>query len=463
MPWQQHVADVALELNPDGSLVYDEADLVVGRQEGKTELKFVIAVTRLTAMTRTHGPQVVTYTMQDRKAARKRLEQVYINRLKAAAGFTYIDPQSRKRPTRQTEWRPGMNSGTEHIQFGVDSYLQIDTPKESGGHGDTIDLGMIDEAFAHEDATVENNMVPAMLARRDAQLWVLSAAGTGRSKFLYRKILAGRKLIEEGADSGTCYFEWSADDDADPSDPAVWRSCCPAMGLGFTDITEEKIEALYLKALREGTDALDKFRRSYLSQWPEIPVLDDGGDRWAVVGKEQWFDCYRKHHKPAGQRRYALDVDVNAKREQWASIGMSDGTHVELVTPLDVGSGVGWVVPACVKRKDEIGELLVAKDSRAAALVDDLEAAGVTVRKVKSDEFVQASMQIIEACTQGTLRHIDQPALNRAVAGAATKDVGDGQRKLSRTLASADIGPFCAVAMAKWAAAQDEPVPGFYE
>jgi phage terminase large subunit-like protein len=466
MPWQQHVADVVLELEADGSLVYNEWNLLVGRQEGKTELKFALAVSRLTAMVQTHGPQRVTYTMQNRKKARTRLERDYAPRLRAAAGFREIEAKSRQRPTRRTDWRLGMNSGVEAIQFGPDSWLQIDTPSRTAdGHGDTLDQGLIDEAFAHEDDTVEAGMEPAMLTRRDAQLGVLSAAGDGRSKYLYRKLLRGRKLVEAGADAGVAYFEWSAPDDAEPGDPETWRACCPA--LGFT-VAEAKIEALWRKALEGGAEAIDTFRRAYLCQWPEVPVLDDDVQH-GVIPAAPWTAAADIGHRAAGRLRYALDVDVNAKGEEWCSIGCSDGVHLEDVTPLEVPGpdgrlrptppGIDWVVPAAVAKRDVIGELLLDPLGPAGKLVDPLEKAGITVRKVTPAEFVAASQQFLDEILAGRMRHIDQPRLNRAVAGAARRDVGDGAWKFSRKLSPVDISPLVAVLLARAAAATKSSGP----
>lgn len=445
MPWQQHVADVGLELNPDGSLVYPEVDLLVGRQEGKTELKFTIAVMRLTAMVASLGPQRVTYTMQDRKRARARLERDYAPRLRAAKGFKEIPSQSRAKPKGRTEWRLGMNSGVEHIQFGADSWLLIDTPSRTGGHGDTLDLGMIDEAFAHADNTVEVGMEPAMLTRQDAQLWVLSAAGDGKSKYLWRKVLRGRRVVESGADSGVAYFEWSAEDDDNPGDPEVWRRACP--GLGFT-VPEQRLEALWLKALEGGPAAIDDFRRSYLCMWPEIPVLDDE-KQFQTVDADTWFGCQDRTANPTGQLEYALDVDTNAEDQEWCSIGCSDGTLLELVTPLDASSGTGWVVEKVAEKVDRI---IVDPKGRAGKLIDKLERAGVTVVKATPEQFVQASQQIIDAIAAGEVVHLGQPQLDRAVAGVAKRDVGDGAYRLSRSLSVPDISPLIAVMLARWAA-----------
>lgn len=459
MPWQQHVADVGLELDSDGSLVYGEVDLEVGRQEGKTELKFVLMVMRLTAMTNTHGPQRATYTMQDRKKARTRLERDYAPRLRSAAGFREMDSRSRARPTRRTDWRLGMNSGVEHIQFGPDSWLQIDTPSRTGSHGDTLDLGMIDEAFAHQDDTIEVGMEPAMLTRRDAQLWVMSAAGDGRSKYLWRKILRGRKLIEEGADAGVAYFEWSAPDDSDPGSPLTWAGACP--GLGFT-VPEAKLEALWRKALEGGQDAIDAFCRAYLCQWPEVPILDDDTAAFRVIPADDWAACEDINHRATGHLAYALDVDTNAKGEEWCSIDASDGVHIEIVTPPNVGPGTSWVVPAVVAKKDVVGHLILDPAGPAGKLIGPLEEAGIKIRKVSGQEATQACMHLVDRIREGRIRHIGQPRLTRAVAKVHRRDVGDGAYRFSRRLSPEDISPINAAAFACWGS-QSAEGPSVYQ
>src|SRR5689334_10794972 len=47
MPWQRHVLDVALEVDPEtGRLAYQEVDLTVPRQSGKTLLLLCLMVHR---------------------------------------------------------------------------------------------------------------------------------------------------------------------------------------------------------------------------------------------------------------------------------------------------------------------------------------------------------------------------------------------------------------------------------
>ena len=465
MPWQQHVVDVAYEQNPDGSLVYSEVVLEVGRQEGKTALKFVAMVDRLVAMVTTHGAQRVTYTMQNRVKARTRLERDYAVRLRGARGFKEIDAKTRARPTRQNQWRLGMNSGVEHIQFGTASYMQIDTPSRTGSHGDTLDAGFIDEAFAHWDDTVELGMEPALLIPSDSQMWVLSAAGDAKSRYLWRKVLSGRKLVEDGCDFGSCYFEWSAPDDADPGDPDVWAAACPALGITHADgsgLTEAKLAARWEAAQRKGQEGIDLFRRAYLCQWPEVPVLGDE-PAFKVIPQDRWADCEDVYHKPVGRLSYALDLDTNARGEEWCSVAMSDGVHVELVTPIDATEGTGWVIDAVKAKRDLFGDgLLIDPAGPAGKLVAPLEQADVPLRKLKGQEIAQASMHFTDKVSQLLVRHIGQTRLNVAVAGVTRKDVGDGAYRFSRSYSTGDISPLMAAAFATFGALSDEG-PSMYE
>lgn len=457
MPWQQEQADVAYEYDPDTGLFrYDEVDGTVPRQSGKTRFVLAKKAHRLVKLSREWGPQRATYTAQTRLAARKKLERDFAEALRSSKSFREV-PHARARPQRATEWRLSLNNGSEAIEFGHGNFLQIDAPSRTGGHGDTLDDGTIDEAFAHEDDTVEAAMRPAMATRRNAQLWVISTAGDGRSKYLWRKVLAGRAACEAGNHGRVAYFEYSAPDDADPGDPATWWACMPALG---HTIPEAFIHAEWERAQRKGQEGIDTFRRAYLNQWPEIPVLDSD-THYRLISAAAWSECELVGHRPTGKLRYAVDGDTNHTGEEWFSIGTSDGVHVEVVTPHDAGPGSAWVVPAIVAKRTVVGELLIDPAGPAGKLVGPLEAAGIPLRKVKSQEFTQASMQFVDSVTTAQVRHIAQPRLTKAVAGLVRRDVGDGAWRFSRNLSSGDISPLTTVMLAHWAAQMVTTDPGF--
>lgn len=467
MPWQRHVVDVAMELDHDGSLYYGEVDLVVGRQEGKTELKMAVAVHRMTKVARRLGPQTATFTMQTRAKARKRLERDYCQRLRGCPGFTEVT-NPKGRPRKPTEWMIRLNNGSEHIQFGRASYLQIDAPSRTGGHGDTLDDGFIDEAFAHEGDDVEQSMTPAMITREWTQLWVVSAAGDEKSKYLWRKIIAGRAACGSGEHGRTAYFEWSAPDEMDPADPETWRVACPA--LGYT-ITEAKLAQEWGKAVRGGQEGIDRFRRSFLCQWPVEPVLDDDMGGW-VIPEPHWRACLSANSGPVGPMAFALDVSPSRSSSTIAVAAESGlgGVHVEVTSDedglYDNRPGTDWVVERAVQlHKRWGGPVAVAKGSPAESLVPDLEKAGLTTEGdgpslvlVSTSDHAQACGELYDAAAEHTLRHLGQPELDAAVAGAAQKDHGDAWL-WSRRKSSCDITPLVAATLAAWALKTRRPGP----
>jgi hypothetical protein len=80
------------------------------------------------------------------------------------------------------------------------------------------------------------------------------------------------------------------------------------------------------------------------------------------------------------------------------------------------------------------------------------------VVQVKTREAVQACGSFLSAVMDGTVAHLAQPELDRAVANADKRPVGDGGWLWSRLRSSVDISPLYAVTLAFWAAGAAGPV-----
>lgn len=446
MPHQRLLADVGMEIYPTGEYVYDEVDVELGRQEGKTGFNRVRTVTRLVVIARSLGPQTATYLAQRRQDARKRLEQDFAESLRKAPGFPEVE-HPRQRPRGRSEWRLQLNNGNENIEFGNGSRWRIDAPSRTGTHGDTLDDGTIDEAFAHEDDEAEIALRPAMATRRNAQLWVFSAAGDANSKYLYRKVLAGREACETGQHGSVAYFEWSAPDDADPGDPATWRMACPA--LGYT-IDERFLESEWTRACRQGQHAIDAFRRNYLNQWPEVPVLNEA-DRDQVIPEQQWDECCDPDALVSDPVTFALDVTPDRSAASIAAAGAGgDAIVLEIV---DNRPGTRWVVPRVVQllATHPGSTVVLDKGSAARSLIPDLEAAGITLTIAGMGDHADACSALYDDVVALSVRHLGQPILEAAVAGAVKRTSGTGGLWLwDRTSTSIDISPLVAVTLARW-------------
>lgn len=459
MPWQQDVFDIAGELAIDsdgvepGTLFYTEVDNTVPRQQGKTALTIPVAVHRLTVMARHLGVrQTLTYTAQKRQAARKKLERDFAEALRSSRSFREIT-NAKARPVKATDWKLALNNGSEHIQMGR-SFWQIDAPTRTGSHGDTLDLGMIDEAFAHQTDEVEAAMKPAQSTRKSAQLWVYSTAGDAKSYYLWRKVLNGRTACDTGDHGRVAYFEWSAPDDADPGDPATWRMAMPALGL---TVSEDFVRSEWQRACRKGPEGIAMFRRAYLNQWPETPILEDSTEKvwrpgvWELV-------CLGDVAQPV--EGLVLGVETNVERSRTAVAVSSASGVAGLIVERP---GTGWAIDEVARIAIDRGaRVAIAANGPAATLIPLLEQQGATVVPVGADKtrlatgwFYDQVVESAAAAQAGQARPLTvkrNPALDAAVAAAEKKASGDGFVWNRR---SGDVQALVALTLACWVAVTD--------
>lgn len=434
MPWQRLVADVAMEIDPGtGQLRYREVVVTVPRQSGKTTLVLAVMVHRALGF---RLPQVITYTAQSRIKAREKWEDEHLAILDRSPlkGF----------------YRVRKTTGNEAILWRNGSRHGIDASTDKAGHGPTVDLGVLDEAFAHADSRVEQGLKPSMVTRPSAQLHILSTAGTVKSEYFRGKVNAGRVRCELGMPSRTAYIDFSAADDEDPADPATWYGCMPALGLvrpDGTGITEATIQAEF-----ESMDLAD-FRRAYLNQW-----LDAFPEEWLVISADDWDGCADPASARPG-RPVALVADV-APEGASAAIAMAgtrpDGRVVAEIPEGDHREGTGWVVPRLLelKRKYRPCAIVIDKRSWTGSLIDEAQNAGLEIVKPTSEEVGQAFGLFYVAVSDRAFVHLGaalQPALRDAVKGAARRDIGDGLQAWTRKNSAVDISPLCAVTLAVWA------------
>jgi hypothetical protein len=420
MPWQADVLDTALEIDPDtGQLAYREVVLTVPRQSGKTTLQLAVMVHRAVGF---GGPQNIVYTAQDRNHALLKWSDEHVPSLQRSQLNKLFTVRKR--------------TGAEAVMWANGSRHSITAPTENAGHSQTLDLAMIDEAWARTDDKLEQGLSPTMITRKSAQIWIVSTAGTASSVWLRGKVDAGR-LAPQGR--RTAYFEWSADPESDPADPAVWRTCMPALG---HTITEDVIQAEYDRLDR------DAFLRSYLNWWPDqMPDAE-----WLVITEEEWEACLDPHSQPVG--RVALALDVTPDR-QWASIAAAgrraDGLlHVELV---EHRAGTSWVVERLTALIGKWSPYCVVVDAGSAAgsLLPELEAAGVRITRPTVREVAGAAGALFDQTRPETLglRHLGQVPLTRAVAGAAQRPLADSWT-WNRRGSTVVISPLVAASLASW-------------
>lgn len=435
MPWQRDLYDVALEVDPaTGRLAYNEVGVTVPRQSGKTTPDIARKIWRAECSQHLGGRQRMLYAAQTRNDAREKWEDEFLEELKACRAmrgrFTYK-----------------LTNGRERIVFRDGSTYGPISTTPTAGHGKVLDDGTLDEAFAQIDDRVEAAWEPAMSTRPSPQLWVVSTAGTAESVYLKGKVDSGRAAAEADTGFGVCYTEYSAPEDADPGDPDVWALCMPA--LGFTQ-SLERMHLRYEKYVREGK--LPEFLRAYLNLWTER-VVD------SVIPIRTWRALKDETSAIATGLVLAFDVAPDRSSAAIAAAGLrADGLrHLEVI---DHRAGTGWVIPRMVElvARHEPAGVALDRNSPAAALLPELarQLPYLEPRQMSTGNMAQACGALLDGAKDGTFRHLGDPLLEQALAGADRRIINDAWAWKRRT-STCDISPLVAVTAAAWCLSITEP------
>ncbi len=462
------MADVALEIDPNtGLLAYSQVVLIGPRQAtGKTEFLLPVMTHRCVGFTdqlstwirRELGikvaappPQWVFYTAQTADDAKKKWRDIHVKRLEASS-FYKPKPQFDTRLRNNFEailwrngarWSPGSTTG------------------KTAGTGDSIDMGVIDEAWSRPDSRTELGMRPATMTRLWRQMWVTSMIpGLSRAlpdawPYLREKRALGRQRVEAGINRGVAFFDFSAPDGLDPADPETWYSCMP--GLGRT-VPEQ--------AVRDDFEAMDliDFCAEYLGWEPKV-----SRPQWSLFKETTWTGLEDSASTIAG--RPAIAVEMNQERTRgWIGAAgyRPDGDyHVEIVepgfrVPASI-AGVDWMLERTVEVVEAQNATCVVIDPRrpANSLIPALKQRGITVITPSVPDTAGACARFYDATGQALpagderdrvddglrVHHLGQQALDRAV-GVAVPFYSSAGAMTFVGKGAGEVGPLYVVALA---------------
>lgn len=420
LPWQWQVARVALEVRPDGRPAYREVVVSVPRQAGKSVLLFLVLLDVCLA----EPGRRVAYTAQTALDAGAKLLKDFaplLRRSRRASGLLVAEHRSAAR---------------EALVFVGESRMEVLASVADAGHGRVLDGAAIDEAWADVDDRREAALLPTMLTRPHAQLWIASNAGTDHSAYWRRKCELGRALVDAGdTESGIAYFEWSAPADADTDDEEVWARAHPALGL--------RIDVAAVRHMRR-TMTESEFRRAVLNI-PTAAVVD------RLIPAVAWAAVSSVSAAPSGRVRFAADALADRSRAAVVAFG---GGVAELV---DARDGVVWLRERLVElaRRHDAPVVLDAQGP-LAPLVDDLRLQGVRVVGLRTADVTTAALRTLDAIVEGRIKVRTDPRLDEAAASVRKRPVGE--RWMFARASDADVSPMLALSLAVGAPDQVTPV-----
>jgi hypothetical protein len=264
-----------------------------------------------------------------------------------------------------------------------------------------------------------------MATRKDAQILVVSTAGTDRSLYLRRKVDQGRAAVAEDGGSGCAYFEWSAEPDDDPFDRETWRRCMPALGL---TVQESAVEHAM------GTMTANEFRRSYLNVWSTVSEQ--------MIPQKVWLACCSAKVAPTGTLSFAVDVALD--RSSGSIVVCDKDGNIELIENRD---GVAWMQQRVLELwRRWRATVVVDGYGPASAFVDPLKMLGVPIVVYRTIDVVAACALFYDAILDKAVKVKADDRLTKSVAAATRRAVGQ-QWLFQRNVPEADISPLFAACL----------------
>lgn len=417
MPWQTDLYAVTHEVDPAGHLWFRIVVVVVPRQQGKSSATNAVMVRRSVM-----APNMTTvYTAQDRSIAAERLvEQLYERQLRPSP----LGPAVEARRA----------NGSERLTFRNGSRVILVAPHERSAHGMTLDLAMIDEAWAQRDMSLPQAFSPAMVTRPDAQLWIVSTVGDGSDSLLAHYQAAGAASLAD-PDSRLCYVEYSAAPTADPDDPATWLACMPAIG--------HTIDLDTIRAERAGLPS-DEFERAYLCRRPVAGPAD------RLISAAAWAAGLDPAAEPTAPLAMAVEVPFDRSSATIAVCG-SGGPDVRVVEVIDRRPDTGWVTARLVElwERHRPTAIVIDPGGPAAPWITDLEALRLPVKPLTARDLAAACGGFYDDVRRGAVRHRTDRDLDAAVAAVQRRPLSNAWA-WDRRAGLTDVSPLVAVTLARW-------------
>jgi hypothetical protein len=295
--------------------------------------------------------------------------------------------------------RISKSHGEEGIELLSGQRVRFRTRTAGGGRGFTGDCLFLNEAMILREASM-GALYFTLSARPNPQVWYTGSA-VDQTVHEHGLVLARVRERALRAEQGLAYWEWAsagALEDVDPDDRDGWARANPAFP---GRISEETIEA-EKRAVDPKTFAVERLG---VGDWPD--TNSDDADR---ITAEAWAACRDPSAKPAALGCVAFDVRPDRSTACIAAAGAAkDGNR--FVQVLRHGPGTGWVAKALadIVRDHKPTAVLVDERSPAAALITQIQRAGVELEVVNGTEYAGACAAFFDSVQERTLGTAGNP------------------------------------------------------
>lgn len=436
--WQEYWLRVNCATNQEGKFAAQFSTLIVGRQQGKSEL----LAWRIIAGLFGFGEKEILFSAHEVATANaiyRRVEEIIrgneflAKRIKGYKGDPYGDMR-------------GINSGNGNVSIilknGNACYFVARTKRATRGR--TASVILLDEALMLSDSQMGTILpvISSHTVKGDPQLILASSAPFHYSESLHKF----RANAIEDTPARTLFMEWSAPEDADPDDLEAIAQANPALNIRLSQefvLNERK------------TMSEEEFRRERMSI-PEYPIEGLAQafipwETWTKAADEHRIELLKRQEPTEPFLKFALAVDVPPSMDSAtvSAVGYdSEGIlHARIVGKEE---GLDWVAPFIAEIKSQMKPVAVVLDisSAASALVPDFRNYKILTMPISQRDYAASCANFFMSLMSKEIKHDDQEPLNEAVQSATQKFINDKSWRWARADVTRDISPLVAVTLA---------------
>jgi hypothetical protein len=426
LPQGEQVAGILEAKNEDGTPLYPEVVIQMGRRATKTSS---IQATLLGRCFSIPGYRIIS------TAQTGTLSQQFLAELGSQLEAAYPDEATRP-------FRFYKSNGSIRIVWDNGSQWRAVKPQAAAFRGSAADCILMDEAGEYDAKTTEDLLsgaMPVLATRKNAQLIVTGTPPKTREGLLWQYLQAGRKGTE---DLGILDYSMEPSDDA--TDEALWHRVYPGLSSGLVPIK-------FLRKALE-TQGLLSFSREFL-------CLDPVASSLGAIPEEDWLAGQEADMLALPESNFSLSFEV-AMDGGSAAIACAwyteDGIpHVQI---LEHKAGFQWLPKAVADLLTEYRGVEMVFDAIGGNLSVNQKIQGMprvpksNLRALSMKEVAGGVSTFTSAVSDHALVHAIDGSLDSAVEAVAFRYSGDS-RLWSRGNSNADISPLVAASNALYIAA----------
>lgn len=354
-------------------------------------------------------------------------------------------------------------NGQEAVVLTNGGSVEFIARSRGSGRGFTVDVLVCDEAQELTDEELAALLPTISAAPLANPQVILTGTPPDPERQLAEQGEVFRRVRSDGETGSDKHLAWTdygiADGpiaNVDLDDRNTWHECNPALGLRLAVGEVERERSLMSN---------ETFARERLGWWGD--PAESGGPLpgWPAL----YVDA---EPPPAAAIGIAVSLDAAfgsiASADLWDAgtmAGEVDLTGKVNLNAVDRRVGTAWIVAEAKRIQDTHGIAVVIDEKCPdGTLIPALTDAGVDLTVMKLSDYVGACSEMVNRAREATVTHQRTPELDDAVAVAAWREVGDGQRVFGRKKSSGPVDMLEAATAAMYGALERgmAPIPAFY-